>query len=261
MRTRRLLALAAAGTAVAAGAAGATTFNGSIGAGDPGHLNFVLDAPPASTCGSTKSTDQSQDNSGPYRYDLYTIPSAGTTCFTIQLSTPLGAGRSYSVAYLNSFNPNSILTNYLGDLGIQGGMQAGLTRSYSVQVPGGNSLVVEVEEYDPGAGVSTYTLDVTGSTPTAVKLVSFHAAAAGRNVIVSWRTADETDTAGFEVFRVTGGKLVRLGGVIPAKRLGHVAGASYSVVDRNAPRRATYRVRAVGLDGSRAWVGLSALAR
>ena len=89
--------------------------------------------------------------------------------------------------------------------------------------------------------------------PTGVELASFAARRAKGGVTVSWRTANERNITGFNVWRA-GKKLNR--SLIAAKRSGTVAGATYRIVDRKARAGVayTYRLQAVARDGSRAWV-------
>ena len=97
------------------------------------------------------------------------------------------------------------------------------------------------------------------SPPTAVEIRSFAARRRGRGVEVRWRTASETDLAGFEVFRACGSGASRRidRSIIPARRAGETQGAAYRFLDRTPRTRlCTYRLRAVALDGTRSWYGV-----
>jgi hypothetical protein len=76
-----------------------------------------------------------------------------------------------AVAYLGSFNPANLCTNYLGDPG----GSPNPTNSFSVNVPAGGTLFVNVHEINPGLlGCSAYTLTVSGlfcNTPGAGECV------------------------------------------------------------------------------------------
>ena len=100
----------------------------------------------------------------------------------------------------------------------------------------------------------TGTIIVNG--PTGVKFTSFSAARTARGVRVSWRTGSELATLGFDVYRERGGKRVRLTRRLIAARE-EVLGASYSFVDRAAPRAGTpvYWLRVLEVDGSPTWFG------
>lgn len=94
--------------------------------------------------------------------------------------------------------------------------------------------------------------DVTVQTePLAVTVASFAARPSAKGVLLRWRTASETNVLGFNVFR-TGRKVNRQ--LIRAR--GSVSGWRYSFLDRHAPYAAlTYKLQAVGTDGSRSWFG------
>jgi len=94
----------------------------------------------------------------------------------------------------------------------------------------------------------------TELSPTAATLTSFTAAASRAGVTLRWRTASELDVLGFDVWRFGAGKAVKVNrALVPAKA--GASGASYRLVDRTARAGAsyTYRLRAVGRDGSRVW--------
>ncbi|MBA2359265.1 MAG: hypothetical protein H0V84_12665 [Actinobacteria bacterium] len=99
------------------------------------------------------------------------------------------------------------------------------------------------------------------ATPTAVRLLSFAATARTRGVVVRWRTGAEAGTLGFNVYRSVAGRLAKVNReLVPAR--GGARGASYAVVDTRArSRSATYRLQAVGIDGSRAWRGTTRVVR
>src|SRR5262249_19886723 len=74
----------------------------------------------------------------------------------------------------------------------------------------------------------------------AVTLYSFKAVRSHRGVVVRWHTGTEVEALGFNVYRLNGGKRVRLNRrLLPA--LGSVAGSSYSFLDRRAPRHRAVR--------------------
>jgi hypothetical protein len=95
----------------------------------------------------------------------------------------------------------------------------------------------------------------------AVRMSSFTASRSTKGVSVRWRTHTEIDTLGFHVFRSRGAKWTRVDRqLIPAH--GSVSGARYSFLDRRAPRgRLSYRLQAVGTDGSRTWYGRATVIR
>ena len=101
------------------------------------------------------------------------------------------------------------------------------------------------------------------SAPTAVKLSRLAARTRAGGVAVSWKTASEIELVGFNLYRQQRGKLVKLNRLlIPSVFGGTTSGHGYSFLDRSARRGATYtyRLQAVGLGGTRAWLG-TAVAR
>jgi len=113
----------------------------------------------------------------------------------------------------------------------------------------------------PGT-ITAYFDDVAFDTGfTAVTLRSLSASRSAAGVRLHWRTGSEADTLGYHVYRGRGSKLARVDRrMIPAK--GAVSGARYSFVDRRAPRtKLTYRLQAVGADGSRTWYGRVSVVR
>jgi hypothetical protein len=108
----------------------------------------------------------------------------------------------------------------------------------------------------------SWTLTITNANPTAVKLVDLAGTRTASGIVVRWRTANESDVLGYNLWRVAAGKTAKLNrSLIVARASGRAAGAAYSVVDRAAVRRAayTYRLQAVGRDGKRYWLGSTSL--
>ena len=90
---------------------------------------------------------------------------------------------------------------------------------------------------------------------TAVTVSSFAAQRSASGIRVRWRTGTEADTLGFHLYRSHGSKWTRVDRrLIRAK--GSVSGARYAFLDRRAQDgKLTYRLQAVGTDGSRTWYG------
>jgi Dockerin type I domain len=90
---------------------------------------------------------------GNHFYQTYTFTNSGgaPSCFTVNINAATGGpGDIESVAYLGTYNPAAITTNYLGDTGISGlGTTIG-SASYSFTVPALSNFVVVVE----GAGTT-----------------------------------------------------------------------------------------------------------
>ena len=99
--------------------------------------------------------------------------------------------------------------------------------------------------------------------PTAVSVSSIRAGRTPGGVVLRWRSASESDLLGFNVYRQSRDKLVKLNRtVIPSVFGGTARGHAYSWLDRGAPaEKATYRLQAVSLSGKRKWVGSAVVSR
>jgi hypothetical protein len=116
----------------------------------------------ASDCANNKEFP-GVSGTGTRRYDSYTFQntSAVNTCVTITMTSPSGSLLQVS-AYANSFNPANVGQNYLGD----DGRFPQNFHQFSVNVPAGTNLVVNVNEITQNAGLgAVYTLQVDGLTP------------------------------------------------------------------------------------------------
>jgi hypothetical protein len=143
-------------------------FNGSLAAGDAQQTGRMNRFAVLSTCAAPKGYPGDFTTSGLRYYDSYTItnPTSAPVCATVGLSSACGTAL-FSAAYLGSFNPTAVSTNYLAD---PGSSFPG-TAFYEVTIPANGTIVVVVHEVNPGTGCSGYNLrvDVPGSTvaPTA----------------------------------------------------------------------------------------------
>jgi hypothetical protein len=256
-----ILVLAALMAALAVGVAVATagTYTGSITNSDPSHTDFAnFAAGGPSACGPTPAYPGTNTNNGSYHYD--TITEVNTTgsdqCVTITVDNVTGGANSAGVAvnaYLGSFNPANLGANYAGGANSQ--IPVGGSATFGVTVPDGQTLVVEIEEYVAGTGAASYTVTISGLTPTAVQVRSFTAAPAARGTVLRWRTASEAGLLGFNVYRGTGARTRKLNhSLIRAK--GGAAGASYSWLHRGARAGSRYRLQIVNADGTRHWYGV-----
>jgi hypothetical protein len=98
--------------------------------------------------------------------------------------------------------------------------------------------------------------------PTAVRLSSFAAIPSPNGVLLRWRTAAEGGTLGFNVYRRRDGRFVKLNRTVIPSAFAASSGHAYSWLDRAAPKgAAAYRLQAVGLDGTRRWLGAAVVAR
>jgi hypothetical protein len=153
--------------------------------------------------------------------DNFPTACSGAACDTFG-AAPSGAATFAST--FNGTNPNGTWSLYVVD-----------------DVPG-----------DAGKIVGGWALNFAG--PTAVSIASFAARPARTGIALTWRTASETELAGFNVYRSGTGRTVRVNPrLIPAKRSGTTRGSTYRLVDRTARRgnSYTYRLEAVGVNGLR----------
>lgn len=116
------------------------------------------------------------------------------------------------------------------------------------------------------SGFDTYVDDVVFAEqePTAVAVSMFTASRSRGSIVLAWRTASESETIGFNLYRQRQGKLVKLNrALIPSQLGGMPTGHRYSWLDRRAPKGSgtlRYRLQAVSLDGTRRWVGSASVA-
>jgi len=96
-------------------------------------------------------------------YHLHTFTNAPGSAACVTISTTATCSSTTNpiipVAYLGSFDPSNLCTNYLGDPGAS----PNPTNSFQVNVPAGGTLVVCVQEANHNqGGCSGYTLTVSG---------------------------------------------------------------------------------------------------
>jgi tartrate-resistant acid phosphatase type 5 len=142
----------------------AVVISDSISSTDATQNGRLLRGGNASTCGTPESCSTV---AGTYHYKLYqfTNTSNWMVCVTATvLASCAGNNSIFSGAYLNSFDPNNVCTNIMGDPGF---IDNGVPVSYSFNVPANTTFFINVNEVDPGAGCSAYTLTVTGLPNTA----------------------------------------------------------------------------------------------
>jgi hypothetical protein len=85
-------------------------------------------------------------------------PTAACATITTTTTCPLATNQIIPVAYLNSFVPSNLCTNYLGDPG-----GSNPTVTFQVNVPANATLVVSVQEVNANqGGCSSYTVTVSG---------------------------------------------------------------------------------------------------
>lgn len=119
--------------------------NGTIGSGSPNHpfvtgnqTSRLFRNSVESGCGTQKPTPNLIDVGTTFKFDAYTFRNTTflPVCITV-LSTPAANGQLFVAAYENSFNPNNVQTNYLGDAGDSDG-----THAFSFIVSGNSDFVI-----------------------------------------------------------------------------------------------------------------------
>jgi hypothetical protein len=165
-----LMAFAMLCIAVPAAAQPTITINGTLGSGSPdypstsgtmtGRLNRFL---PATTCAAPESCPGYLSTADARTYDEYRFTNCGTAPICIQFdlfSWCSGTDFIFGVAYLNTFDPSNLCTNYLGD---GGESAAGYNATTQVTIPAGSTAVYIVHNVTPGGAAScAYTVTVSG---------------------------------------------------------------------------------------------------
>lgn len=143
-----------------------TTVNGSITGSDSTAVSRLGRNALASSCSLIKACPGAIDTTFTANttrfFHLHTFtngPTAACATITTTASCSSATNPIIPVAYLGSFNPSNLCTNYLGD---PGGSPAP-TNSFQVNVPANGTLVVCVQEVNHGqGGCSGYTVSVSG---------------------------------------------------------------------------------------------------
>jgi hypothetical protein len=137
---------------------GGVVVTGSIDNNDSGQVSAVVGGI-SSQCGVTQACPGMSGIPGTRHYDSYTYTNTtgSTLCVTVSVDA-LGCERSGvgSVAYIGSFDPNNVCSNYAGHTST-----AGPQFRYSFSVPAGATYIVVVRELSPGIGCASYTLRVS----------------------------------------------------------------------------------------------------
>jgi hypothetical protein len=117
-------------------------FSGALISTDPLENSRLGRNGVAGVCSSAKGCPGGFDTT-PRHYDTFSFAnsSAVTECLTITLDQSSCPGSLLGAAYLDSFDPNNLCTNYLGDEGASPPVG-----SFSVNVPAGHNLIVAIEE-------------------------------------------------------------------------------------------------------------------
>ena len=140
------------------------TFTGALTAGDPTLTGgrFFRDGIP-STCAVPKAVCPGASGGAGNNFDTHTWVNAQPVaqCVTVTITNNDAAISQFVSAYLGSFNPANVCTNYLADAGSSAAGGGG-TISFSFTLPGSATLVLAVTTLTPGVLSSGYTLTVDG---------------------------------------------------------------------------------------------------
>ena len=150
------------------------TVTGVIDGSDPTETDRMFRDGVASTCAAPKVCPGVLGDGLPRHYDSYTFTNTtgSTQCVTIDADamTCTGTNFIFLQAYLGSFDPTNLCTNYLADIG----GSPNPTGSFSFDLDDGQTVVIVVNEVDPDAGCVGYSFTVSGicgggvsPTPTA----------------------------------------------------------------------------------------------
>jgi hypothetical protein len=146
------------------------TVTGSIDLSDPTQSDRLFRSSFPQTCPASTFCEIFGDPT-PRHYDSYsfTNTTGASQCVTVDTNTPCtGTNFIFTGAYLGSFDPNNLCTNWIGDSGSSPNPQ----QAFSFDLADGQTVVVVVSEVTPNAGCSSYTVTVTpeticgGGTPT-----------------------------------------------------------------------------------------------
>lgn len=208
-------------------------------------LNFTF---PISACGTTKANPGSAGGTVTRRYDAYsfTNTSASPICVTVSLTHSANA-LLYVDAYIPTFVPATINTNFAGDNGGSSTSGSGTTQLFSFTVPANQTFTVVVSETNQNGGLNVpYNLRVAGlpgapvpanqppvnAVPGAQTILEDNAlvfSAAGSNTI-SISDADAGNNTVETTIAVTGG----------VASLGGIAGLSFTSGDGSGDATMTF---------------------
>jgi hypothetical protein len=130
-------------------------------------MNFTF---PISACGSAKANPGAAVSALNRRYDAYsfTNPSAAPICVTVNLTHSANV-LLYVDAYIPTFVPATVASNWAADNGGSATSGAGTTQLFAFNVPAGQTFTVVVSESNSGGAPNVpYNLTVTGLPAAAV---------------------------------------------------------------------------------------------
>jgi len=154
----------------AASAAQFFSASGSITAGDPTQAGRLSRDPPAASCAAPITANPL--DSMPRRYDLYTFDNLTNSPICVTVTTTLNVPQAdpcdnnlFTVAYLPSFDPSSITSNFAGHSGGSVSVASG-PRSFSFTAPPG-PFAVDVHQIQVDGLCSSYAVALDAAEPFA----------------------------------------------------------------------------------------------
>lgn len=168
-------------TATATPCVSGVNFTGSITTTDPIMIGRVSRAHPPSTCAAPITCALTAGDTFERRYDThtYTNNTGAQQCVTVTVDNMCPDTTLASTAYLNSYDPNNLCTNYLADWGNLGGPNY----SYSFNLPAGQSAVIVIYDLSGNVGCPNYNVLVSAGgacatgTPAATMTATAQATA------------------------------------------------------------------------------------
>jgi len=172
--------------------------SGSIDLTDPTQTDHLNRSGIPQTCPATTTCAIFGDGLL-HHYDSYTFTNTtgSTQCVTIDTNaTCTGVRFIFTAAYLGSFDPANICTNWIGDSGFSPDPDI----AFQVDVDNGQTLVVVVSNVTADGTCPAYTLTVTGlcvvtSSPTPTATATTSASATATATATASTTATATATA------------------------------------------------------------------
>ncbi len=141
---------------------GPTLMRGQLNAADGTQTGRLNRGGAPSTCASPRACPAVLNPTSQFHYDTYPFVNntPGVQCVTVTLDASGCAisANLFSAAYLSSFDPSNLCTNYLADMGTS----SDTTGFYSFSVPAWNAYSVVVHEVNAGTYCPAYSLVVSG---------------------------------------------------------------------------------------------------
>jgi hypothetical protein len=175
---------------------------GNIDNNDPAQIDRLNRSGVSSCCGTPFTACQIFGDGQLHHYDAYTFTNTTglTQCVTVNINTDCqGSNFIFAAAYLGTFDPNNICTNWIVDEGSS--PIPGDPIPFSFNIEDGQTLVLVVSEVNAGAGCPSYTMTVSGlgggiptPTPTATATLTPTPTATATATLTPTPTATETPT-------------------------------------------------------------------